>query len=458
MKELSNISIKISPDEYTAYISIQPEENSPLTLIELGPVLKERGVISGIKRDVIPIILEQNKNGLVVDNVLIAEGTLPDEGRAPEIDYKFEFSSKPQMDEKGRIDYREISQILSVKKGVLLAIKKKMVQSVDGLTVTGKKTPTPKHTNIPLRLGKNIINEDKGDTIHIFAEESGVLKFENNSIAVFATLDIAQDVDFNVGNVNFKGNIKIGRDVLPDFVVKAEGNISIFGSAIACKLNATDDIEVRAGIVGKNKGEVICGADLTATFVENVKMKVQNDVTVKNGIIGSDVFCDGILKVEMPRSRIVGSTIRAAKSILAFNIGSRFDTSTCLITGIDPEKEQEYIKIKTYLDGKLNEAKEIEKKYGRSTLENKEFPASIAHKMKEDVIRWDRLKREIQNILKRLKSTEEQIYDYNAIIKVKETLFPRVSIKLGKFKLTTHKEYHNVIVRYSDENDRLMID
>ncbi|MCP5049564.1 MAG: DUF342 domain-containing protein [bacterium] len=457
MDENSNVKVEINSDEYSAYITIVPDPDANLSFTKLAAILKQQGVVFGLKKDVLNIILARNKQGTLIDKILVAEGTRPFEGSEAHVDYKFEFSSKPKMDQSGRVDYREISRILNVSSGQLLAVKTKLKQSVDGMTVTGKKHPFPKLQDIPLRVGGNIEKEEQEDSISYKAASDGALKFENNYLSVFPTLEIREDVDFNVGNVHFKGDVKVGRDVLPDFVVDVEGKISVWGSAIACRLNAPEGIEVRAGIVGKNKGEAVSGQDIIATFVENAKLKAGTDITIKNGIIGSDVFCDGILKVEMPRSRIVGSTIRAAKGIMVYNAGSRFDTTTCLITGIDPLKEQEYFKIKKFLDSKLDESKEIEKKYGRSTLEKRNFSTNITQNIKGDITRWESLRREIKNILKRLKSTEEEMYDYDASIRFKETLYPRVSLTIGKYKLTTAKEYRNVTVRYSPDGARLVI-
>jgi hypothetical protein len=322
------------------------------------------------------------------------------------------------------------------------------------MTVTGKRTTFPLIDDIPLHVGENIVKEEHPDFVYYKAGVDGALKFENYTLSVFPTLDIKEDVDFNVGNFCLKGDVKI----VPDFVVEAEGKISIWGSAIACRVIASDGIDVRAGIVGKNKGEAVSGEDITAAFVENAKLKAEYDIIIKSGIIGSDVHCGGSLKLEIPRSRIVGSIIQAGKGILAYNVGSRFDTSSQLITGIHAEKEKEYLKIKEHLNAKLNEAKEIEKKYGRPVLEKKDALRNITPQIRDDMVKWDIIKKELQMISQRLKQTEEAMHDHQAIIQVKETLYPRVYLKIGKYQLTTDREYHHVKVRYSEEEDRLVIE
>lgn len=132
MNENSNIKITISPDEYSAYLTVIPEPGFTLNMTDLGPLLKEEGVVFGIKRDALMVIVARCQKGIPVENVLVAEGIRPYQGVEPKIDFKFEFSSKPTVDEAGKIDYRETSQILSVEKGRLLAVRQKMKPPING--------------------------------------------------------------------------------------------------------------------------------------------------------------------------------------------------------------------------------------------------------------------------------------------------------------------------------------
>ena len=227
--------------------------------------------------------------------------------------------------------------------------------------------------------------------------------------------------------------------------------------AIACQLKAGNSIEIGAGIVGKNKGAVETSGDLTATFVENATLKAKGNIDINNGIIGSQVYCDGALDVKVRRSRIVGSTVRTATGITAFNVGSRFDTGTQLTTGIFPEKEKSYLNIKKTLDTRWGEAKELEKRYGRSTLENKSFSRNISDAVKRDIDKWDFLKKQIKTIIGHLKKAEEEMYDHGVIIRIKETLYPRVELQIGKHKITASKEYFDVKVLYSEEAGKIVI-
>ena len=450
--------VRVSPDELKAYLSIDKDaENLKFNETKLKYILKGKGVVAGIKEDVLKKIVEDYENEKIISKVLVAEGVQAKPGVPAKIDLKFEISSKPKEDETGKVNYRDIQTVINVKKDQLLAIKKKMIPPVNGVTVTGKVTTIPEVQDIPLIAGQNVAVDEQETTIFYRAELDGALTYENNRISVFPELKIDKDVDFNTGNLYFKGNIKIGRDVLPDFVVEAEGKITIWGSAVACTLKADDDIEVRAGIIGKNKGEAISKKNITANFVENAKLIAGEDIIIKNGIIGSDIYAAKYVSVATSKSKIVESIIKAGKGVSAYNIGSRFSSNTKIITGIDPDKEKEYLNVKKVLESKIEEARNIEKKYGRSLLENKNITRTLSKQAMIDLEKWDILKLEIKEINENLKKVEDLMYDYDATVVVKETLFPKVYIKIGKYEITTSSEYFKATVHYSEEEDRLII-
>ncbi len=454
----SNIRLKVTDNGYKAYISIMADKSTMrMTLPDLKELLKRHNIVFGTSRGVLDIIIGKLKKGTDIENIMVARGVEPFEGVAPEVEYKFELWDKPKETESGKIDYRELQKFFTVQKDQLLAVKRNFKPPINGKTVTGKETTFPPMEDIIIHAGANINAEESEDITEYKAACDGALKFEKNTLTVFPTLQIRQDVDFNVGNIHFKGDVKIGRDVLPDFVVEAAGKITIYGSAISCKVQAGEDIKIQAGIVGKNKGTVQTKGNVTATFVENATLEAGGNITVKNGIIGSTVRCNGFLKVDARRSRIVGSQLKASQGIEIHNVGSRFDTGMVMVTGINPQKEEEYGKIKRAMEARWNDAKELEKKYGRSALDNKNFTQPLSPEVQRDIEKWDILKTQIKTILNHLKKTEEEMYALNSTIRIKETLYPRVTLQIGTHKLTTDREYFDVTVRYSEELEKLVI-
>ncbi len=222
----SSIEIAIVEEGYKAVISTKP---SPFEIDndELLRLLSAKSIVYGIKHDVVELTVLSCNQGTALKDVVIAEGIKPEQGQEASIDFKFELSKKPKVDDSGRADYREISMVVNVKQDQLLAVKRKMIQPVDGINVKGDKTVHPKLFDIPLSAGNNIHLDEQENTIFFRSASDGALRFENNILSVNPALEISDDVDFNVGNLRFKGDVKIHKDILPDFIVEADGDLHI---------------------------------------------------------------------------------------------------------------------------------------------------------------------------------------------------------------------------------------
>lgn len=449
--------VTISEDEYEARLTINPDvPGFKFNETKLKFYLKGQSIVYGIKEDVLARIVREYNEGQPVVDVLVAEGVRPAQGEAPAIQLNFEISTQPKVDESGHINYREMSRIVNAKAGQVLATKKKLKPAINGLTVTGRPVELPKITDIPLVAGANVDKSEDETYIIYKARLDGSLRFENNVLTVSAVLDIPGDVDFSIGNIHFEGDVKIGRDVLADFVVEAIGKISIWGSAIACKLIAREDVEIRGGMIGKNRGEIHSEKSITTNFVENARLFAGENITLKSGIIGSEAHCNGMFSVETKRSRIAESTVIAARGISCYNVGSPYSSNTRLVTGIHTEKEKEYLSTKGVMEEKLKEARDIERRYGRAMLESKNVPRGILEKAMKDIERWEALKEEIKEINNVLKVIEDMMYDYSAVIVVKEVLSPKVTLRIGKYESVTSREHYNVTVRFSPEEGKLV--
>ena len=459
MEQSDVISVRISLDENQAFLTINPKAaNLLLTVDRLKEVLKERRVVFGLKEDILARIVETHKTRPVSPNLLVAEGIKASPGEPPSVTYNFKSASyKPGENKTGKTDYRDLSTIINVTKGQVLAIKKPMIPPTEGITVTGREVKFPPIADIPLKAGENVITMKDGDKQVFFANVDGALRHAQHTLSVSSSIKIDGNLDFKVGNIRFSGGAVIRGDVKPDFIVEAGEDISIGGSAIACRLAAGKNIDVGEGIVGKSRGTAEARGNITASYVEYAELLSEQDIIIKNGVSGSFLNCDGYISVENPNARTVGSTLKAAKGITVSNVGSKVDQKTCLHTGLVPRYEKEYRKIKNAMTAKIAERKNIEKRYGKEALEKKSFTRITSLRMKQDIEKWDLLKEEIAYAGELLKEAEPMMYNYNAIITVKGRLFPGVCLQIGKYQLTPTREYHNITVRCAKDSGKLEI-
>ena len=181
----TQMEIFVSPDKMSATIkSISPPRgNSPvLSTEDIGKALAEYEVISGIKKT----IIEQLVAGLseapeVKKNILIAEGTPPEDGEDAKIVFKTGDNAENRNRQAG----------LFVKPGQVIAEVTPPTEPVNGTDVLGKEIKAQNGKPCDIKAGKNVtFSEDKTCFI---AGMYGIVEAADKTIAVKEPLTVSDD-------------------------------------------------------------------------------------------------------------------------------------------------------------------------------------------------------------------------------------------------------------------------
>lgn len=452
----STIWVTVSQDEYKAYLSIDPDAAGlKLTPERLLEILKENGVISGIKTNLLARIAETHKTRKVAPNILVAEGVRADEGEPPRLDLKF-MKPRPNADPLGRrTDYREIGSVITVERDELLAVKKTARPSRDGLTVRGRVIRVTPLSDTPLAAGDNVYTRSEADYTFYYAAVAGAVQYDRHTLAVSTALTIRGDLDFSTGNIRFPGSVAVSGHVKPGFTIEAAGNVTVGKHAEACRIIAGGHVLINEGVTGKGSGEIRAGGHIAASFVENARLEARGNIVVKNGVTGSSLSCDGLAAIENPSARIVGSTISAARGMKLTNAGSPADNKTKLITGLIPANERQYQKLRSTLVQKEKNRAAIEKRYGQEALLMERIHLS-SPEIQKDVTSWKLLNSEIQSITNTISGFESQRFHANAFIQVQGALHPGVTIRIGPMETITDQQYRQVTIYYSPQEKKII--
>ena len=102
------------------------------TYAELIEILEEQKIVFGILRDGVNQILEDPGN-----EMLIARGITPEKGTDGRIDYLFypKEEKEDPNDINKRVDYKNVNEIPSVKKGDLLVVKTPPLYGKNGTNI-----------------------------------------------------------------------------------------------------------------------------------------------------------------------------------------------------------------------------------------------------------------------------------------------------------------------------------
>lgn len=339
----ASITVNISSDKMKATMVIKPPDGGKmLDKSGIMDVLKSNGVLYGIDEST----LETVSNYPVYNEIIaIAVGTPATNGQNGKVEFHFNLNrdNKPVVLEDGRVDFRELNLIESVKKGQVLCSLIPPLLGTPGKTVENIEVPALDGKPAILPRGKNVeLTEDQQNLV---AAIDGQVNYIEGKVNVFANYEVPANVDNSTGNINFVGNVIIRGNVLSGFIVEAGGNVEILGVVEAAVIKAGGDIILRRGMQGLGKGMLKSGGDIIAKYIENSIIDAKGDIKAE-AIMHSNVKCGNKLELSGKKGLLIGGKCKVGKEISAKVIGSYLATNTDIEVGTDPQLKERYKELR----------------------------------------------------------------------------------------------------------------
>lgn len=428
------LAIEISDDEMKAYLTlVQPRRNG--RIMEFNDVITElekRGVVSGIKENVINESIENDKFN---QPILIAEGAPAVNGQDTQLDYKFRVEKEIRLaeDESGKVNFKELDLIENVVVGQILAKKIPATKGQKGKTVTGRDLSAVDGKDLPMPVGKNTkLSEDGNELI---AEINGQVVYTKGKVSVEPVYEVKGDVSVETGNIVFLGTVIIRGNVEDGFSVKASGNIEVKGSVGKAQLEAEGDIIIKQGLLGKDYAVIIAGNDIYAKFIEHAKsVEAGRDVVVAEGILHSHVDAGKRVVCNGKRAIIAGGRIRAGEEINAKTIGSPSFTETQVEVGMDPKTRQQLLDLSEEYRTGRDKVRELAMNINTLESQKKAGTGRIAPEKEELLIKMMEEREQITLKLKELERQISEIKDYFSTLEergkiaAQKEVFPKVKL------------------------------
>jgi len=342
-----NVFVEIAPDEMSAKITILPppsETERFATIDDVRKVLARHNVVFGIIENKMTELaaklarIANTKDMTEAVEEEVALGIPMISGQDAQIIYVYKEAlaknqdTTPDQTNDGRVDYRAGHKIDNVTKGMVIARKIPVVKGVSGKTVTGKETPALEGKDIELTPNKGVIISPENPFEYI-ADSDGQVIIKDQKISVLALYEIAGDVNFSTGNIDFIGTVVVKGDVKDGFKIHAGEDIIISGVVEGAELTAGGKITVVGGVSGNDKAKMVCKGDASIKYVRNAIVEVGGNLNIGQAIMHSKVTCDGKVIVAGQRGVIVGGQIIAGQEVSAGIIGSNFATNTEIVVG-----------------------------------------------------------------------------------------------------------------------------
>jgi len=283
-----------------------------ITVSDISFLLTEKAVVYGIDYDTIEEILSKEIYG---QEFIIATATPPVAGKDSIINeiITIDSDAKPFLNEDGTADYKKWDNIRQIKEGEVICTRIPPTPGIPGISVFGHPLSSTPGEDYALPAGANTKVID--DETKLVATINGFLYRDGRDICVGGVYIIKGDVDFKTGNIDYFGDVLVRGNVITDFSVVAEGNVSIEGFVEPARIESkTGNVFLKNSVFGQNRGKIIAAKNIYAENVQDCGLKAGQTIKVKGQIrnckiethdlempgdgqiISSSVFFSGVLK------------------------------------------------------------------------------------------------------------------------------------------------------------------
>jgi len=201
----------------------------------------------------------------------IARGTLQVDGEAGSVRMIIE-SDRDAIgvaDESGTIDFHNRGSFTFVEKGQLIAKIVSHTSGTAGKNVCGGVIPARAGERAALSAGEGASLVAGGTELR--ATRDGDLRRTDDRIEVTELIRVPGNLDFDLGSIECEGSVRVEGDVLPEFHIRAGGNVTIGGGVDGAEVTAGGEVIVRQGDSGQSyNGEGKCQSRLRQQLVRGM--------------------------------------------------------------------------------------------------------------------------------------------------------------------------------------------
>ncbi|MCL2010836.1 MAG: FapA family protein [Synergistaceae bacterium] len=456
-EKLSTVIVHLPEDKMTASVTLEPPffTNPWPDKADVLEALEFEKVVFGVDESVIEKLIELK---LCDERVTVANGKPAVNGNNARIELLRDPDQMPapaaDCDDAEKIDHRERSPFVYVRQGDEIAVKHPAVPGENGMTVTGVEINplASKDAAFPIKDGFNISD----DGLSLTAAINGRLLRKNNKLTILPELEIRGDVDFSVGNIDFKGSVKIFGTVRDGFQVLASNDIEIKQMVEGARIESVTDIVIGGGIQSMGKGRIIAAGNVTANFANQAYIRSNGEITLKNSVLHSDISAlQTVTVMGGKKPQIIGGRIQAEAGVVCYTLGSEIGTKTEVIVGVPPILNE---RRKELQDAVVKYTENLEALDTSLTfLKRQEMSGVLSEKQRSSMVGAIKSKYQLQASLR---SCQDELEDINkrlemtrgqAVVKVKDVCYPGVVVTIRDSKYIVREAFKNVAFVYDKD-------
>lgn len=422
------VEIVVSPDSMRAMARVNPDgDESDRAEAKLLSILAAQSIdITEDVRDRVRLLSERlGAKDYPLEDVLLAQGAPPEpgtDGRVewnPDCDPTQRHFEPPEETLSGVVDHYARSTIVSISEGDLVCTLVPPVPGTPGRDVFGREVPAKKVHRCPLHFGEGLAEKD-GEPGRIVATISGRVNYVGNQVWISPLLTIYRHVDFQVGNIDFDGDVLIRGNVLDLFTVKCTKSLVIRGLVEGARIECGGDLAISGGVAGKEKAVIVSGGKVAARFIDNATVVAAGDVVVEKEMVNSTIATESCL---ITRGAITACKIEAAGGIEAGIVGSKSGIRTELSVGSSRETfrrlgraDRDIVALEEKIERHRGQLTPLLQRQASLPLIQKNTLTRLLKEVKAEMEELDRLKLEREQLQNSIRSHRAACIDVRRMI------------------------------------------
>jgi uncharacterized protein (DUF342 family) len=364
--------IRVSKDRMTAWLTMTPPlGGAAVTIEKIRQSLEEKGIVSGI---MVTEIEAAVRKGHTTDQI-IAQGQPPVPGTnaqfhclMPEVKER-----RPQIDEHGVADYRDLGQLIVVEQGDPLMRRLPPTTGEEGYNIMGQVLTPKAGKDIPFTSGLRGVALDPEDNNLLLAAIIGQPVLVPNGVVVSPTISVPL-VDISSGNLSFKGTINIEGDVKEGMKVYAAEDIFVGGTVEAAEIEAGGNISIKGGAIGYSElsdgsapafgARIVSKGSVSVRFAKNASIEAGTDIIIEEYSMNNQLAALNQILVGKSggkKGQIMGGTARAMILVKAASIGSSGGIRTNVHAGLNPYIHEQLNGLRRGIEANEKEQEDIKK-------------------------------------------------------------------------------------------------
>ncbi|KHK01359.1 DUF342 domain-containing protein [Desulfovibrio sp. TomC] len=340
---------------------------------------------------------------------------------------------RPKNRDDGSVDQFDLGYVQNVAAGQSLAEWTPLPPGDDAASAAG--AIVSENTTFPHGEGCRV---DPDNPLRLLAGVNGHVAFIDGRITVRETLAIGCDIDFHTGNIVAVGDVLIGGDIRPGFMVMGR-NVTVKGSVVSARIRAMGNITCHSGIQGGNRTTLRAGKSLRAKFCENAVLHAGDNILIDASSMHCRLFAGEKLAV---KGRLVGGEAYCGEAVyVGEQLGGGGQSQTRLLLGYDPERIHKDQHLKAGMRQTLLDIETYRLEMGRSEDAAKEFGPALEQSRQ----RLETFKRQ----LKKLWDNPAAMRRFSSCrVIVPGRIGANVEISIGEATLAVPEDTRDAVVRY----------